>query len=425
MKYYVASFERPTTGHRRIITLLSLAASAVLVFSEQGRAADGPRRFVLLDARALEDATSRLREGSHPRLNAALNRLVEQAEGALEQQPISVVDKPMIPPSGDKRDYMSLAIYWWPRSTNDGLPYIHRDGRRNPEYREYDLPRITAMSRAVETLALAYGFTRDERLARHAALLLRTWFLDERTAMRPHMRYAQRIPGLFEGTRQGIIETVCIARSVIDSVALLTPSAAWTDDDAQRLEEWFTAYLDWLRDSPLGKAEAKRANNHGTWYDVQTAALAIACGRSSEARDILAERSKERIDSQITADGRQPEELSRTKSLSYSLYNLDAMFTLATIGQQVGVDLWNFRGHREQGIPTALDYVLAYARQPDDWPHEQIYPVDLAKQLRPLVEAAVVQFGDQRYRGWLKELPPSDVAGRWRLQLASRPRATD
>ena len=44
------------------------------------------------------------------------------------------MDKTVVPPSGDKHDYMSQAPYWWPDSSKpNGLPYIRRDGERNPE----------------------------------------------------------------------------------------------------------------------------------------------------------------------------------------------------------------------------------------------------------------------------------------------------
>jgi hypothetical protein len=49
-------------------------------------------------------------------------------------EPVSVVQKAVTPPSGDKHDYMSQAPYWWPDPASaDGKPYIRRDGERNPE----------------------------------------------------------------------------------------------------------------------------------------------------------------------------------------------------------------------------------------------------------------------------------------------------
>ena len=61
-----------------------------------------------------------------------LAKLETEARKALTAGPFSVTTKEVVPPSGDKHDYMSQAPYWWPdpKSTN-GLPYIRRDGERN------------------------------------------------------------------------------------------------------------------------------------------------------------------------------------------------------------------------------------------------------------------------------------------------------
>ena len=69
---------------------------------------------------------------------------------------------------------MSLGPYWWPDPNKpDGLPYIRRDGERNPEISsDYDAPRFGALTGAVTTLALAYYFSDDEKYAARAALLL-------------------------------------------------------------------------------------------------------------------------------------------------------------------------------------------------------------------------------------------------------------
>ena len=59
------------------------------------------------------------------------------ADKALHEGPFSVVQKGITPPSGDKHDYMSQAPYFWadPSKAN-GLPYIRRDGQRNPELKK-------------------------------------------------------------------------------------------------------------------------------------------------------------------------------------------------------------------------------------------------------------------------------------------------
>ncbi|MFX9684505.1 alginate lyase family protein, partial [Acinetobacter baumannii] len=75
---------------------------------------------------------------------------------------------------------------------------------------------------------------------------------------------------------------------------------------------------------------------------------------------------------QIEADGKQPEELSRTLSLWYSTFNLQAWFSLAGIAEQKGVDLWNYQTADNRSLRKAFDYLLPYALNEKPWPHQQI-----------------------------------------------------
>ena len=62
-------------------------------------------------------------------LAPAVANLRREADKALLQKPVSVMDKAQTPATGDKHDYMSVGPYWWPDPAKpDGLPYIRRDG---------------------------------------------------------------------------------------------------------------------------------------------------------------------------------------------------------------------------------------------------------------------------------------------------------
>ena len=63
-----------------------------------------------------------LRRGE-PQFQRALAELEAEANRALQIAPMSVMDKEVTPPSGDKHDYMSQAPYFWPDpSKPNGLP---------------------------------------------------------------------------------------------------------------------------------------------------------------------------------------------------------------------------------------------------------------------------------------------------------------
>jgi len=231
-----------------------------------------PRVF-LLDAKQLQETRQRIHQGDQS-LAQAWAKLEGEAQQALSAGPFSVTSKGATPPSGDKRDYMSQAPYFWPdpKSPN-GLPYIRRDGERNPEINKItDHRTMDQMVDAVQTLALCYYFKGDEAYATKAVQLLRTFFLDEKTRMNPNLQYAQFIPGVNTGRGIGLIETRGLSQ-VVDAIGLLAHSKALTEADLRGLTDWFAKFLDWMLESKNGRDEAAAKNNHGTYYDVQTASF--------------------------------------------------------------------------------------------------------------------------------------------------------
>src|SRR2546430_8990530 len=212
-----------------------------------------PLRVYSLRADALARAKRRLASDDSS-VRPAYDRLVREAAAALAAGRFTVMAKQRTPPSGDKHDYVSMGPYWWPDSTKpDGLPYVRRDGERNPEIRrDYDAPRFGALTSAVVTLALAYYFSDDQKYATRATQLLRIWFLDPATRMNPNLRYGQRIPGITEGRGAGIIETRSFV-GLVDAIGMLERSSGWTDTDGRRIRAWMSAYLGWLGTSEIGR----------------------------------------------------------------------------------------------------------------------------------------------------------------------------
>jgi hypothetical protein len=159
---------------------------------------------------------------------------------------------------------------------------------------------------------------------------------------------------------------------------------------------WFDQFLTWMQTSKLGQAEAKSTNNHGVWYDVQVASMALFAGKRELARKVLELAKTERIAEQIEPDGSQPRELARTTSKHYVAFNLEAFFALASIGSAVGIDLWNFQSNNGRSIRKALDWVIPYLRDEKEWTHKQIKSFDPA-QYYPILITASVFYNDQSY----------------------------
>ena len=353
----------------------------------------GPRVFALR-GEALERARTRVRAGD-ARLTPALDKLVEDAGKALRAPLVAVTDKKsLLPPSNDPHDYFSLSPYWWPDpSKPDGLPYIRRDGETNPESkRDLDQPRVARLGAAVQTLALAYYFTGDERYAARAAEQVRHWFLSPATRMNPHLRFSQLVRGIDRERGSGIIDTRWFIE-VVDAVGLLRGSSSWTAEDERALRQWFGEYLTWLRTSPNGQHEHAARNNHGSWYAAQTVAYALFTGDTAAAREILAEVPK-RIGWQITPEGTQPIELERTRSMHYAGFNIEALSRLAEMGRHVGVDLWRYQAPEGGSLRRAIDHLAAYVGDEAKWPGKQIDDVEDELLLIHLRRARAVYGGN-------------------------------
>lgn len=394
---------------------ISTVALLVAVAMVAARAAQSPvPRIFLLDGRALADNAARIRSGDVD-LAPALGALRQDAQKALAAGPFSVVDKGATPPSDDKHDYMSQAPYWWPNpDTPNGLPYVRRDGERNPEInRISDHQTLNGMESAVHTLALAYYFDRDERYAAKAAVLLRAWFLDPATRMNPNLEFGQGIPGITNGRGIGLIETRGLTQ-VVDGIGLLADSTALTEADRAGLKDWFRRFLTWMRESRNGRDESAAKNNHGTYYDLQVASFALFLGDDRLASRVLEEARTKRIALQIEPDGRQPLEIARTRSWSYSVGNLDGLTLLATIAERVGVDLWSYRTADGRGIRRAIEYLAPFACGRADWPHQQLGGVT-RQALFPVLRRAAGHYPDREFRALVSCVPAFAAADRTRL----------
>jgi hypothetical protein len=343
-----------------------------------------------------------LRRGE-PQFRGALAELEGAAGRALAAAPPSVMDKDATPPSGDQHDYMSQAPYWWPDpSEPDGLPYVERDGERNPEIeRITDRENLERLARAVSSLGLAYYLTGREEYARQASRLVRTWFLDAATRMNPHLEFAQGIPGITEGRSAGIIESRFLP-AIVDGVMLLDGSPSWTAPEDAAFKGWMRSYLEWLLTSEKGRAQANRGNNQETWYRLQVVALALYTGETDAARATILD-ARAGIGGQFERDGRQPRELARTRAWDYSVFNLDAYLQLARLGERLDVDLWNYTSETGRSLRQGVEYLVPFATGEEPFPYEQITELD-PSELHPVLRRAASGWNEPGYRELARQI---------------------
>ena len=383
-----------------LFTLLSL--NSVLAQEIKDTPTDFPKTLVL-KGEALKQNYQLISANDFEKTKA-LKTLLGKADKILKEAKLySVMNKKQVPPSGDKHDYMSTGPYWWPDPTKpDGLPYIRKDGLRNPTYYDIsDTQELDRMKADTEALALAYYFTKEDKYAKFASKLLYAWFLDVTTRQNPNLNFGQGIPGRNSGRGIGIIETRGLFQ-VIDAAILLQESESWTKDKHQALQKWFSDYLVWLTQSPIGKDEANEHNNHGTHYSVQVIDYALFTGQPEIVASEI-EIFKNRMESQIKADGSQPFELERTKSWDYVNMNLDGYFLVAQLAENSAINLWQYETKQGITMKNCLDWMVPYLKNEKKWSYEQIKNIGYKETIR-LLKIASQKYSDSEYDALAKAI---------------------
>lgn len=359
-------------------------------------------RVLLMDAGRLASIKEKLQQQDATTLTL-VKALRKQADELLNKKPISVTDKAFTPVSGDKHDYMSQAPYFWYDSTKpNGLPYMRKDGVRNPEINKITDHRfLSELDNACRILALTWYCTGEKKYAAKATAFLQHWFINEATKMNPNLNYAQAIPGINNGRGIGIIETIALT-GIADAVVLLKGSNTLTEKDNNSIQQWYTQYLNWMLTSKNGNEEHAAKNNHGTWFYVQAIDFALFTGNNVKAKELIDE-SKKRMDSQINKEGKMQLELDRTNGLGYSTFNLQAWFRVATLAQQTGTNLWQYVNQQGAGIRTALDWLTPYALGQKTWTYQQIGEYKKNNIYTLLLQAAAA-YSDPKYTALAKQL---------------------
>ena len=352
---------------------------AFFLFTGAGKTAAQIPATRIYDGETLAKVKARIHSEEYA---PAFNKLISDADKALKSKPVSVMDKEMVPASGDKHDYMSMGPYWWPDPTKpDGLPYIRKDGVRNPNATS-DRTNIGKTISNILALGTAYYFSGNEKYAAKAAEFARVWFLNPETRMNPNINYGQMIPGRNGGKGRGfgMIDAYSFIE-VLDVVEMMSTSSSFTEADRKGLEQWFTDYLEWIRTSPIANEERTAENNHGLAFDVQQTVYALFTGDSALARKTISEFAEKRLFPQIEPDGKQPRELARTTGFGYTNFNLIHMMDMCTICKTLGIDIYNSTSKDGRNMAKALEYMASFVGKPQsEFPYQQIKGWDREQQ---------------------------------------------
>ena len=363
--------------------------------------------------------------------------LVANAAEAMTHPLLSVVSSPYPPPNGDLHLYYSVsrnsqphlphplhssqrisltpstgfvlslfsrqwAPYWNPvPSCNLSDPtymtscnFTNLDGIINPDVTLATQVRSLAnVSSDSFTLALIGAHTSDPTLLQRAALNLRLFYLDPNTLMAPDFRYAQvqrgaNQPQPWVGRQYGIIDGRAQLYALQASAILLNHShlSGWTAVDHRALDGWFSRFTHWLNTSTFGVDERDAPNNHGSWWQVQGLSYAWRLGRIAEANATLSLWLGNQFQGAINASGEQPLEAVRVRPFHYRCYHLQAMLYIASVAQQLGVDVFHLQNAQGGSLQRAIDFVL-----------ERVTPQEGTEdptEFVPLLYTAIDVYGD-------------------------------
>ncbi|RKP13849.1 alginate lyase-domain-containing protein [Piptocephalis cylindrospora] len=349
----------------------------------------------------------------YPEASEILTRFHRRAHAA----PIlTITDASITPPSGDKRDFMSYAPYWWPNSTDPHGQWVQRDGLINPDTAQLTQQAdLTAAINIMRIEALAELFLGPSTYGmNHVVHQLRAWFINPATRMNPNAMYGQIVRNENPSTWIGRYEAILSVRQLAFVPSLVelarTHSALWRDQQEDVvMTQWAQDYLAWLLDPPFKAGTNTNKNNHRTYWTCQVVEYQRLLGKHADAATTLTTFSEVYLPLQIDPNGRQSLETHRTRPIHYALFNLDALVYLASFAEQVRPDtdkpygdLWDAQNH---AIKKALD-LLIHHHAPKD-----IEPQDVDTFHR-LVQVISCKYGDRDgvYSRFLKGIGPYQKA---------------
>lgn len=324
-----------------------------------------------------------LNNSKSKKIKSQINNLVSMANKLLKVKNYpTVTDKTILVSKGEnKHDFASMTPYLWSDpSSKSG--YIVKDGVDNPERlnsKKFDAVRLNKMVSDLNTLSIAYAITGNKAYAKQATNFLKVWFIDNQTKMNPNMKYAEIFVNskgetYFSGS--SMISAIPFI-SVVNDIYLIENSKYLSSNDNKALKEWFGAFANWLLAQKPGGLDRLRIDNHGTWLQAELATFYEFAGQYDKALNALKAVGPDAIFPQIKKNGKIPSALIRTKSVAYTEFNLEAFITLATMGEKLGVPIWNYVSPNGGSIKGGIDYLDKYLLGEESWPYQNIKGKDV------------------------------------------------
>jgi hypothetical protein len=274
---------------------------------------------------------------------AAYTELIAAANAALGQPALSVTSN-----GGQTSNAHQFAT---------DNPYL-MDGVYDPDADRGDYDAAMAISSAVVDLGLAYRFTGDERYAFKGIKLIRAWALDEQTYMVPEVEN----PG-----SGGSVEIFISVPGIFYGADLLWDSSWWRSGERDAFVEWVSAI------GYSARSNGWATHNNILFWEISITAAAGAFTNDATLLDHAFAEWRSELAAQVDSQGGLPAEISRTRSLTYSLFAMDAMSLTAEIARHKGVNLYDYTT-QGKSLKLVFDFHAPFVANPGSWPHEMIEP---------------------------------------------------
>jgi len=219
-------------------------------------------------------------------------------------------------------------------------------------------------------LTLAGYYLKKKEFLDKAVHFLEVWFINDETKMNPNLNYAQAIPGVSKGRGIGIIDTKALI-SLIYCFDFLCEYQEYAIL-LEQLKQWFSEYINWLDTSKNGIDERDYFNNHANWWNAQVAAFSSFTDNQEMLNNCFERFRTITVPNQMDTDGSFIDEMTRTRSFSYNLFNLEGLSVIAEIAFQKKIDLWGFETADHKGIKSGIEFLKPYVRNPYLWKNPQI-----------------------------------------------------
>ncbi|MEQ8812668.1 MAG: alginate lyase family protein, partial [Imperialibacter sp.] len=307
--------------------------------------------------------------------------------------------------AGGPHDFYSEGDYWWPDPENPGGPYIRKDGLTNPDNFVEHRNRMRRLSLIVPTLVAAWSITHEDKYALKAIEHSNAWFVNEATRMNPDMLYSQAIYGRVTGRGIGIIDAIHLVE-VAQALMVLEENGLLKDDALEKTKAWFAQFNGWITTHPYGIEERDNGNNHSTCWAMQVAQYATLTSDDSLLTSAKEFFEKTLLPEQMATDGSFPKELARTKPYGYSLFNLDAMYTLLHILGNRYPEVWQYQSGDSLQIRKVVDFMAPYIADKSQWPYApDVMYFDEWPMRQSALLFAYMAYGDDKYLEIWKALP--------------------